>query len=154
MKGEKIVKRWKFSSKVIWLVFYILLFIFVLLHFILSLFGLAFTPLLWNNWLFLLAAVIFCNLWFLFFKNREFRWFHLVWAILSIFPALFAWFFVFFHFSIIGSENSVPINMDYVTNNSEVILRKGFLLGEYDEYHDLVNPFIMKTKVNRVRYID
>jgi hypothetical protein len=154
VKGKKIVKRWKFSSKVIWLVLYILLFIFVLLHFILSLFGFAFTPLLWNLWLFLLAVVIFCHLWFLFFKNRELRWFHLVWAILSVFPALFAWFFVFFHFSIIGSENSVPINMDYVTNNSEVILRKGFLLGEYDEYHDLVNPFIMKTKVNRVRYID
>ena len=44
--------------------------------------------------------------------------------------------------------------MDYVTNDSEVILRKGFLLGEYDEHHDLVNLYIMKTKVNRVRYID
>jgi len=154
MKGEKIVKRWKFSSKVIWLVFYILLFIFVLLHFILSLFGLAFTPLLWNKWLFLLATLIFCNLWFNFLKNREFRWFHLVWAILSVFPSLFAWFFVFFHFSIIGSENSVPINMDYGIDGNEVILRKGFLFGEYDEYHDLVNPYIMKTKVNRVRYID
>lgn len=148
------MKRWKFSSKVIWLVFYILLFIFVLLHFVLSLFGFAFTPLLWNLWLFLLEVVIFCHLWFLFFKNRELRWFHLVWAILSVFPALFAWFFVFFHFSIIGSENSVPINMDNKIEGSEVVLRKGYLLGEYDEYHDLVNPYIMKTKVNRVRYID
>ena len=148
------MKRWKFSSKVIWLVFYILLFIFVLLHFVLSLFGFAFTPLLWNLWLFLLEVVIFCHLWFLFFKNRELRWFHLVWAILSVYPALFAWFFVFFHFSIIGSENSVPINMDNKIEGSEVVLRKGYLLGEYDEYHDLVNPYIMKTKVNRVRYID
>ena len=123
------MKQWKFSSKVIWLVFYILLFIFVLLHFVLSFFGLAFTPFLWNKWLFLLAAVIFCNLWFLFFKNREFRWFHFVWAILSVFPALFAWFFVLFHFFIIGSENSVPINMDYKIEGSEVVLCKGYLLG-------------------------
>ena len=154
MKGEKIVKRWKFSIKVIWLVFYILLFIFVLLHFILSLFGLAFTSLLWNPWLFLLAALIFCHLWFLFFKNREFRWFHLLWGLLSVPPALFIWLTVFSYFSIIESENSVPINMDYKIEGSEVVLRKGYLLGEYDEYYDLVNPFIMKTKVNRVRYID
>ncbi|QLB49979.1 hypothetical protein [Streptococcus sanguinis] len=148
------MKRWKFSIKVIWLVFYILLFIFVLLHFILSLFGLAFTPLLWNPWLFLLAALIFCHLWFLFFKNREFRWFHLLWGLLSVSPALFIWLTVFSYFSIIESENSVPINMDYKIEGSEVVLRKGYLLGEYDEYYDLVNPFIMKTKVNRVRYID
>ena len=44
--------------------------------------------------------------------------------------------------------------MDYKIEGSEVVLRKGYLLGEYDEYYDLVNPFIMKTKVNRVRYID
>ncbi len=28
------------------------------------------------------------------------------------------------------------------------------LFEEYDEYHDLVNTYIMKTKVDRVRYID
>ena len=154
MKGEKIVRRWKFLSKVIWLVFDILLVIFVLLHFILSLFGLTFTPLLWNSWIFLMSVVVFCHLWFLFFKNRDFRWFHLLWMILSVPPAIFIWLTVFFHFPIIESENSVPINMDYKIDGSEVILRKGFLLGEYDEHHDLVNPYIMKTKVNRVRYID
>ena len=45
---EEKAKRWKFS-KVICLVLYILLFIFVLLHFSLSPFGLAFTPLLWTH---------------------------------------------------------------------------------------------------------
>ena len=58
---EEKAKRWKFS-RVIWLVLYLLLFIFVLLHFRLSPFGLAFTPLLWNNWLFLLSVVVFCHL--------------------------------------------------------------------------------------------
>ena len=87
-------------------------------------------------------------------KNREFRWFHLFWGLLSVPPAIFIWLTVFSYFSIIESENSVPINMDYKIEGSEVVLRKGYLLGEYDEYHDLVNPFIMKTKVNRVRYID
>ena len=150
---EEKAKRWRFS-RVIWLVLYILLFIFVLLHFRLSPFGLAFTPLLWNTWLFLLSVVVFCHLWFLFLKNREFRWFHLIWGILSVPLALFIWFSIFFHFSIVKSENSVPINMDYGIDGNEVILRKGFLFGEYDEYHDLVNTYIMKTKVNRVRYID
>ena len=150
---EEKAKRWKFS-KVFWLVLYLLLFIFVLLHFRLSPFGLAFTPLLWNTWLFLLSVVVFCNLWFLFLKNREFRWFHLIWGLLSVPLALFIWLSIFFHFSIVKSENSVPINMDYGIDGNEVILRKGLFWGGYDEYHDLVNPYIMKTKVNRVRYID
>ena len=150
---EEKAKRWKFS-KVFWLVLYLLLFIFVLLHFSLSPFGLAFTPLLWNTWLFLLSVVVFCNLWFLFLKNREFRWFHLIWGLLSVPLALFIWLSIFFHFSIVKSENSVPINMDYGIDGNEVIFRKGLFWGEYDEYHDLVNPYIMKTKVNRVRYID
>ena len=150
---EEKAKCWKFS-KVIWLVLYILLFIFVLLHFSLSSFGLDFTPLLWNTWLFLLSVVVFCHLWFRFLKKRKFRWFHLIWGILSVPLALFIWFSIFFHFSIVQSENSVPINMDYGIDGSEVILRKGLFFGEYDEYHDLVNPYIMKTKVNRVRYID
>ena len=150
---EEKAKRWKFS-RVIWQVLYLLLFIFVLLHFSLSPFGLAFTPLLWNTWLFLLSVVVFCHLWFLFLKNREFRWFHLIWGLLSVPLALFIWLTIFFHFSIAKSENSVPINMDYGIDGSEVILRKGLFFGEYDEYHDLVNPYIMKTKVNRVRYID
>ena len=150
---EEKAKRWKFS-KVIWLVLYLLLFIFVLLHFSLSSFGLAFTPLLWNTWLFLLSVVIFCHLWFRFLKKREFRWFYLIWGLLSVPLALFIWLTIFFHFSIAKSENSVPINMDYGIDGSEVILRKGLFFGEYDEYHDLVNPYIMKTKVKRVRYID
>ena len=150
---EEKAKRWKFS-KVIWLVLYLLLFIFVLLHFSLSSFGLAFTPLLWNTWLFLLSVVVFCHLWFRFLKKREFRWFYLIWGLLSVPLALFIWLTIFFHFSIAKSENSVPINMDYGIDGSEVILRKGLFFGEYDEYHDLVNPYIMKTKVNRVRYID
>jgi len=59
--SEEKAKHWKFS-RVIWLVLYLFLFIFVLLHFSLSPFGLALTPLLWNNWLFLLSVVVFCHL--------------------------------------------------------------------------------------------
>ncbi len=42
--------------------------------------------------------------------------------------------------------------MDYGIDGNESILRKGFLFGEYDEYHDLVNTYIIW--VDRVRYID
>ena len=148
MTKENLSKLFSFKT------LYLALLTFVILHLILLPFGLSFTPLLWNTWLFLLSVVVFCHLWFLFLKKREFRWFHLIWGILSIPLALFMWFTIFFHFSIVGSENSVPINMDYGIDGSEVILRKGLFFGEYDEYHDLVNPYIMKTKVNRVRYID
>ena len=148
MTKENLSKLFSFKT------LYLALLTFVILHLILLPFGLSFTPLLWNTWLFLLSVVVFCHLWFLFLKKREFRWFHLIWGILSIPLALFIWFTIFFHFSIVKSENFVPINMDYGIDGREVILRKGFLFGEYDEYHDLVNTYIMKTKVNRVRYID
>ncbi len=44
--------------------------------------------------------------------------------------------------------------MDYGIEGREVRIMKRLFIRLYDEYHDLVNPYIMKTKVNRVRYID
>ncbi|MGT2706970.1 hypothetical protein ACVRXQ_03305 [Streptococcus panodentis] len=51
-------------------------------------------------------------------------------------------------------DSSFPISIEYSIKESEIILHKGFLLDAYDEHHDLLNLYLMKTKVNRVRYID
>ncbi len=52
--------------------------------------------------------------------------------------------FIFIH----GSKLSMPINLDYYVNkeNNEIRIIDS-LLHEIHEYHDLVNPLIMKSKV-------
>ena len=46
-------------------------------------------------------------------------------------------------------DSSMPINIDYQVNSKDKEIRiiRGSLLHEIHEYHDLVNPLIMKSKV-------
>ncbi len=46
----------------------------------------------------------------------------------------------------------MPINLDYyvIREKNEIRIIRGFLLHEIHEYHDLVNPLIMKSKVKYV----
>lgn len=43
----------------------------------------------------------------------------------------------------------MPINIDYYVNRekNEIRIIRGSLLHEIHEYHDLLNPFIMKSEV-------
>ena len=129
-------------------VIYLLFLVFVLIHFILGLFGLAFTPFLWNIWFFGLCLTLFIHPWTIFYKTRIFQWHHLIFQALSGFFALIIWFVIFFFFSMVP-DSSMPINLDYYVNkeNNEIRIIRGSLLHEIHEYHDLVNPLIMKSKV-------
>ena len=129
-------------------VIYLLFLVFVLIHFILGLFGLAFTPFLWNIWFFGLCLTLFIHPWTIFYKTRTFQWHHLIFQALRGFFALLIWFVIFFVLSVVP-DSSMPINIDYQINNKDKEIRiiRGFLLHEIHEYHDLVNPLIMKSKV-------
>ena len=129
-------------------ILYLLFFVFALLHFILGLFSLAFTPILWNLWFFGLCLTLFIQPWTIFYKTRIFQWHHLIFQALSGFFALIIWFVIFFFFSMVP-DSSMPINIDYYVNkeNNEIRIIRGSLLHEIHEYHDLVNPLIMKSKV-------
>ena len=129
-------------------IIYLLFLVFVLIHFILGLFGLAFTPILWNIWFFGLCLTLFIHPWTIFYKTRIFQWHHLIFQALSGFFALIIWFVIFFFFSMVP-DSSMPINLDYYVNkeNNEIRIIRGSLLHETHEYHDLVNPLIMKSKV-------
>ena len=129
-------------------VIYLLFLVFALIHFILGLFGLAFTPVLWNIWFFGLCLTLFIHPWTIFYKTRIFQWHHLIFQALSGFFALIIWFVIFFVLSVVP-DSSMPINIDYQINNKDKEIRiiRGFLLHEIHEYHDLVNPLIMKSKV-------
>ena len=129
-------------------VIYLLFLVFALIHFILGLFGLAFTPVLWNFWFFGLCLTLFIHPWTIFYKSRIFQWHHLIFQALSGFFALIIWFVIFFVLSVVP-DSSMPINIDYQMNSKDKEIRiiRGFLLHEIHEYHDLVNPLIMKSKV-------
>lgn len=46
-------------------------------------------------------------------------------------------------------DSSMPINLDYyvIKEKNEIRIIRGSLLHEIHEYHDLINPLIMKSKV-------
>ena len=129
-------------------ILYLLFLVFALIHFVLGLFGLAFAPVLWNVWFFGLCLTLFIHPWTIFYKTRIFQWHHLIFQALSGFFALIIWFVIFFVLSVVP-DSSMPINIDYQINNKDKEIRiiRGFLLHEIHEYHDLVNPLIMKSKV-------
>ena len=129
-------------------ILYLLFLVFALIHFVLGLFGLAFAPVLWNVWFFGLCLTLFIHPWTIFYKSRIFQWYHLIFQALSGFFALLIWFIIFFMLSMVPNS-SMPINLDYYVNkeNNEIRIIRGSLLHEIHEYHDLVNPLIMKSKV-------
>ena len=129
-------------------ILYLMFLVFVLIHFILGLFGFAFTPIVWNIWLFCLCLTLFIHPWTIFYKTRIFQWHHLIFQALSGFFALLIWFMIFFILSTVP-DSSMPINLDYyvIREKNEIRIIRGFLLHEIHEYHDLVNPLIMKSKV-------
>ena len=129
-------------------IIYLLFLVFVLIHFILGLFGLAFTPGLWNIWFFGLSLTLFIHPWTIFYKTRIFQWYHLIFQTISGFFALLIWFVIFLILSMVP-DSSMPINIDYQVNSkdNEIRIIRGSLLHEIHEYHDLVNPLIMKSKV-------
>ena len=132
-------------------IIYLFLLAFMFVHVILGQFGLAFTPVLWNLWFFGLCLTLFIQPWTIFYKTRIFQWHHLIFQTLSGFIALLIWFMIFFILSTVP-DSSMPINLDYyvIREKNEIRINRGFLLHEIHEYHDLINPLIMKSKVKYV----
>ncbi len=132
-------------------IIYLFLLAFMFVHVILGQYGLAFTPILWNFWFFGLYLTLFIHPWTIFYKSRIFQWHHLIFQALSGFFALIIWFMIFFILSTVP-DSSMPINLDYyvIREKNEIRINRGFLLHEIHEYHDLINPLIMKSKVKYV----
>ena len=132
-------------------IIYLFLLAFMFVHVILGQYGLAFTPILWNFWFFGLCLTLFIHPWTIFYKSRIFQWHHLIFQALSGFFALLIWFMTFFILSMVP-DSSMPINIDYQMNSKDKEIRiiRGDLLHEIHEYHDLINPLIMKSKVKYV----
>ena len=132
---------------------YLILLLFVFANFLLELFGYAFTPLLWNPWLYLGAVTAFSHIWYRFYRTHTVNWKNVVGLLFSFFASLILVLFIVFFFSFDG-HGSVTIHSEYYLKEKSIVFQRGSLLDAYDEYHELVNPFVMKKEIKKKVYID
>ena len=132
---------------------YLILLLFVFANFLLELFGYAFTPLLWNPWLYLGAVTAFGHIWYRFYRTHTVNWKNVVGLLFSFFASLILVLFIVFFFSFDG-HGSVTIHSEYYLKEKSIVFQRGSLLDAFDEYHELVNPFVMKKEIEKKVYID
>ena len=132
---------------------YLILLLFVFANFILELFGYAFTPLLWNPWLYLGAVTAFSHIWYRFYRKHAPNWKNLVRVLLSLFAMVILVFFIELFF-IFDGHGPVTIHSEYSLKEKTIVFERGSLLDGYDEYHELVNPFVMKKEIQKKVYVD
>ena len=134
-------------------ILYLILLLFVFANFLLDFYGYAFTPLLWNSWLYLVVGTILCHIWYRFYRKHAPNWKNLVSVFLSLFASLILTFFIELFFSFDGHD-LVTIHSEYYIKEKTIVFQRGSLLDAYDEYHELVNPFVMKKEIKKKVYID
>ena len=132
---------------------YLILLLFVFANFVLGYNGYAFTPLLWNPWLYLVVGTILCHIWYRFYRKHAPNWKNLESVLLSLFASLILVLFIVFFFSFDG-HGSVTIHSEYYLKEKSIVFQRGSLLDAFDEYHELVNPFVMKKEVKKKVYYD
>jgi len=135
------------------MIMYLILLLFVFVNFLLRLFGYAFTPLLWNPWLYLGAVTAISHIWYRFYRKHTPNWKNLVSVLLSLFAMVILVFFIELFFTFDG-HGPVTIHSEYSLKEKTIVFERGFLLDIFDEYHELVNPFVMKKEIQKKVYID
>ena len=93
-----------------------------------------------------LGLTLLLHLWARFYKSRIDQKRHLILELFSAFAVFCIWGVSLLAFSFI-EDSRIPITVDFKIVDSEAIIVRGSLLHGYREYHDLVNPFMMKSEV-------
>ena len=138
---------------IVYQIVYILLLTFMFANVLLGFYGYAFTPLLWNPWLYLGAVTAFSHSWYRFYRNHATNWKNLVSVLLSLFAIVILVFFIELFFTFDG-HGLVTIHSEYYLKEKSIVFQRGSLLDAFDEYHELVNPFVMKKEIKKKVYID
>lgn len=71
----------------------------------------------------------------------------------SFFASLILVLFIVFFFSF-DDHGSVTIHSEYYLKEKSIVFQRGSLLDAFDEYHELVNLFVMKKEIKKKVYID
>ena len=132
---------------------YLILLLFVFANVVLGYNGYAFTPLLWNPWLYLGAVTIFCHIWYRFYRTHAVNWKNVVGLLFSFFVSLILVLFIVLFFTFDG-HGLVTIHSEYYLKEKSIVFHRGTFLDAFDEYHELVNPFVMKKEVKEKVYFD
>lgn len=128
-------------------VFYICWLAFLVIELILIVFGLSFTPLLSCLWFDFLFLVLFFHLWSIFYKKREFKFFHLILQFLSVILAFFIWLILQVSFTDSADTIIPPIHHNAEIRGNYVEIPHGAIPIRSRDYYELVNLFIMKLEV-------
>ena len=147
------MRKYRNLFRILYLILYLILLLFVFANFLLDFYGYAFTPLLWNPWLYLVVGTILCHIWYRFYRTHTVNWKNVVGLLFSFFASLILVLFIVFFFSFDG-HGSVTIHSEYYLKEKSIVFQRGSLLDAYDEYHELVNPFVMKKEIKKKVYID
>ena len=134
-------------------VVYLILLLFVFANSVLGYNGYAFTPLLWNPWLYLVVGTILCHIWYRFYRKHAPNWKNLVSVLLSLFAMVILVYFIELFFTFDG-HGPVTIHSEYYLKEKSIVFHRGSLLDAFDEYHELVNPFVMKEEIQKNVYVD
>ena len=93
---------------------------------------------------------LWVHFWYRYYKNSSDKKSRFVLEILSALFVFCAWFLTLLSFSFI-EDSRVPITIDSEIESNQIVITRGSLLHGYHEYHDLVNPWIMKAEVKYKR---
>ena len=126
---------------------YLFLLVFLVIELLLVVFGLSFTPLLSCLWFDFLFLVLFFHLWSIFYKKREFKFFHLILQFLSVILAFFIWLILQVSFTDSADTIIPPIHHNAEIRGNYVAIPHGAIPIRSRDYYELVNPFIMKLEV-------
>ena len=126
---------------------YLFFLVFLVIELLLVVFGLSFTPLLSCLWFDFLFLVLFFHLWSIFYKNREFKFFHLILQFLSVILAFFIWLILQVSFTDSADTIIPPIHHNAEIRGNYVAIPHGTIPIRSRDYYELVNPFIMKLEV-------
>lgn len=91
--------------------------------------------------------------WYRFYRKHAPNWKNLVSVLLSLFAILILVFFIELFFTFDG-HGLVTIHSEYYIKEKTIVFQRGSLLDANDEYHELVNPFVMKKEIKKKVYID
>ena len=107
-----------------------------------GIFGLKFIPIAWNTKLFVPIILSISHI-FIYFLKRKYRFLE---GVRSAICSFYIWLFVIVVFVFIPNP-PVPITIDYEVREQEIVIKKGYLLHDVSYYHELINPFIMKSDI-------
>jgi len=120
----------------------------VILDLLFGIVGIQIIPIVFNTGLFLPVILVMAHNICDYFKNR----YYLLEGIRSAFCSFYIWLFVIVVFAFTPNP-PVPITIDYEVRGQEIVITRGYLLHDVYYYHELINPFIMKSDIKSEKVI-